>query len=477
MIALSVFWLLFALAAIMPLQWSLTLLFVSLPFGSMTVLPGSITILPYVALSPLVVIKVLLTTRNLTNLWDGLFNWKRLGFLTAFIIVGLIITYSAPYLFHGAPVMELTTARPAPLAFTSGNITQPLYLTMSFVLCVALYILFLSPTGPAMLSSALLAGATMAVASGLLDMATAGTALLAPLRTASYAIMEGAEVVNSRRVIGFNTEASTFGAMVLSFAAILIFMSPASWASSKPSWMQRGLIGALLLMTVLSTSSSAYLGLITLFLMYLLRLALLLVTPRTGLDRRQSTSSLVALIMAVLLACAYVAARPAILDGPIAIVNNTLLEKGGSDSADERSSWNRISLQGFTATGGYGVGVGSTRTSSWVVAVLSSTGVLGALLLLAFLARGFFAYLPRTDLVIRFSAIGARYAFLIVLIPAAVAGTLVDFGIFNALFFAVMAAAPKLLGDARAQAAQPRSPRYRFKSQRLATRGRRMQRS
>jgi hypothetical protein len=178
-----------------------------------------------------------------------------------------------------------------------------------------------------------------------------------------------------------------------------------------------------------------------------------------------------------LLGWAYVAARPAILDGPIAIVNNTLLEKGGSDSADERSSWNRVSLQGFTATGGYGVGVGSTRTSSWVVAVLSSTGVLGALLLLAFLARGFVAYLPRTDLVIRFSAIGARYAFLIVLIPAAVAGTLVDFGIFNALFFAVMAAAPKLLGDARAQAAQPRSPRYRFKSQRLATRGRRMQRS
>jgi hypothetical protein len=32
MIVLSVFWLLFALAAIMPLQWSLTLLFVSLPF-------------------------------------------------------------------------------------------------------------------------------------------------------------------------------------------------------------------------------------------------------------------------------------------------------------------------------------------------------------------------------------------------------------------------------------------------------------
>jgi hypothetical protein len=471
MIVLGIFWLLFALAVIMPLRWSLTLLFVSLPFGSMTVIPGSINILPYVALSPLVVVKVLLTTRNLTNLWDGLLNWRRLGFLTAFIVVGMIVTYSAPYLFHGAPVMGLNTARLTPLGFSSGNITQPLYLTMSFLLCVALYMLMLVPNGPAMLATALLTGASMAVASGLLDMATAGTTLLAPLRTASYAILEGAEVANNRRVIGFNTEASSFGALVLSFASILIFMSPASWVGGRAHWLEKGLIAALLLMTVLSTSSSAYLGLIVLALMYLFRLALLLVTPRNGLDRRQSALSVLGLVMAVLIGCAYVVARPAILDGPIEVINNTLLEKSSSDSADERSSWNRVSLQGFMATGGYGVGVGSTRTSSWVVAVLSSTGVLGALMLLAFLVRGFLASLPRTNPVIRFSTVGARYAFLIVLIPAAVAGTLVDFGIFNAFFFAVMAASPKLLEAARASAARPRVLRQSARSLALAARG------
>lgn len=449
MIVLGIFWLLFVLAAIMPLQWSLTLLFVSLAFGSMTVIPGSINILPYVALSPLVVAKVILTTRDMTNLWDGLFNWRRLGLLTAFIVIAMIVTYSAPYLFRGAPVMGLNSARLTPLGFGSGNVTQPLYLTMSFLLCVALYMLLLVPTGPAMLAKALLTGASMAVVSGLMDMVTAGTTLLAPLRTASYAILEGAEVVNTRRVIGFNTEASSFGALSLSFASILIFVSPASWLSSRARWLQRGLIAALLTMTILSTSSSAYLGLIVLVLFYLFRLALLLVTPRTGGDRSQSALSLLALVMAVLLGAAYVVARPAVLDGPIAVVNNTLLEKSSSDSADERSSWNRVSLRGFSATGGYGVGVGSTRSSSWLVAVLSSTGVLGALLLSAFLARGLLVYLPRTDPVLRFSAIGVRYAFLIVLVPAAVAGTLVDFGIFNAFFFAVMAAVPKLLSATR----------------------------
>ena len=465
MIALGIFWCLFVVAAIMPLRWSVTLLLASLPFGSMTVVPGSVTILPYVALSPLVVAKVLLSTRNLANLWDGLLNWRRLGFLTAFMVVAIFVTYSAPLLFHGAKVTGLNTGLTTPLGFGSGNITQPLYLTMSFLLCIALYMLMLNPSGPATLATALLTGATITVLSGLLDMATAGTTLLAPLRTASYNIIDGAEVANNRRVIGFNTEASSFGALTLSFAAILIFMAPAAWLGGKARWLERGLILALLMMAILSTSSSAYLGLVVLALLYLFRLVLLAIAPRNGLDRRQSSTALVTLVIVVLLGCTYVVARPSVMNGAIAVVNNTLVDKSDSDSADERSGWNRVSLQGFAATGGYGVGVGSTRTSSWIVAVLTSTGILGAFMLLCFLARGFLAHLAHTHAVVRFAAVGARYAFIIILVPAAVAGTLVDFGIFNAFLFAVMAAAPKILVGRRPSASrQPafRQPRRSF---------------
>jgi len=450
MIAISVFWFLFAIVAIMPLRWSVIMLFMAMPFGSMTVIPGSINILPYVALSPLVVAKVLMATHNPTALWDGIFNWRRLGLLTAFMVVAMFITYSAPFLFPSARVMGLTTLRPMPLGFTGGNITQPLYLTMSYLLCIALYLLMQTPSGPATIAIAVLAGASMSVLSGLLDIATAGTSLLAPLRTASYAILETAEVANTRRVIGFNTEASTFGALTLSFAAILIFMSPAAWLGGKAKLYERALMLVMPVMTVLSTSSSAYLGLVVLVLLYLFRLALLVVTPRNGLDRRQSTLSIMTLMMTLLLATSYVVARPAVMNGAIAIINNTLVEKTGSDSADERGSWNRVSMEGFSGSGGYGVGVGSTRTSSWIVAVISSTGVLGALLFLAFVARGFLTYLPHSEVRMRYAAIGARYAFLIILVPASVAGTLVDFGVFNALLFAVMAAAPMVLSRSRA---------------------------
>ncbi|WP_267414439.1 hypothetical protein, partial [Sphingomonas sp. GC_Shp_4] len=315
MIAVGVFWFLFAIAAIMPLRWSVVMLFAALPFGSMTVVPGSITILPYVALSPLVVAKVLMTTHNPTALWDGMFNWRRLGLLTAFMVVAMFVTYSAPFLFPGARVMGLSTLRPMPLGFGGGNITQPLYLAMSYLLCIALYLLMLTPTGPATIAVALLTGASMSVLSGLLDMATAGTTALAPLRTATYAILETAEVANTRRVIGFNTEASTFGALTLSFGAILIFMSPTAWLGGRAKLYERALILIVLAMSVLSTSSSAYLGLVLLALLYLIRLALLVVTPRNGLDRRQSTLSILALMMTLLLATTYLVVRPAVLNG------------------------------------------------------------------------------------------------------------------------------------------------------------------
>lgn len=456
MIIIGIFWFLFAIAAIMPLRWSLTLLFVALPFGSLTVVPGSTTILPYVAIAPLVVAKALLASPNTTTLWDGLLNWRRLGFLTAFILVALIVTYSAPFLFRGAPTMGLNSLRQMPLGFGSGNITQPLYLMMSFLICLACYLLMLTPKGRADLAVAILSGASMAVLSGIIDMATAGTAMLAPLRTASYAIIETAEVVNTRRVIGFDTEASAYGALVLSFAAILIFMSPASWLGKRAVAYQAVLSVCLVGMTVLSTSSSAYLGLAALVILLLLRVLLRLVAPRSGTDQRTSVIAVLGITFALLIGGLYLIAKPAIIARAAAVIDNTVVQKGSSDSANERGTWNSVSLEGLAATGGYGVGVGSTRSSSWIVAVLSSTGILGMLIMLVFLARGFLSRLPFTDAAIRHAAVGTRYAFLVVLAPAAVAGTLVDFGVFNALFFAVMAVSPKILSLSLSSPATPR---------------------
>jgi hypothetical protein len=60
-----------------------------------------------------------------------------------------------------------------------------------------------------------------------------------------------------------------------------------------------------------------------------------------------------------------------------------VLNKSASGSAEERLYWNVQSLQAFLDTFGLGVGLGSSRASSWPVAVVSQLGIVGALLMAA----------------------------------------------------------------------------------------------
>ena len=57
----------------------------------------------------------------------------------------------------------------------------------------------------------------------------------------------------------------------------------------------------------------------------------------------------------------------------------------------ERAYWNTKSLQSFVDTSGLGIGFGSSRASSWPIAVISQLGLVGSIMmatLLAFVARG-----------------------------------------------------------------------------------------
>jgi hypothetical protein len=62
-------------------------------------------------------------------------------------------------------------------------------------------------------------------------------------------------------------------------------------------------------------------------------------------------------------------------------VNEAIFEKAGSASGQERGYWNYISLKSFADTLGLGVGIGSSRASSWLVAVISQLGAVGCIML------------------------------------------------------------------------------------------------
>ncbi|TJV29683.1 MAG: hypothetical protein E5Y18_15665, partial [Mesorhizobium sp.] len=82
---------------------------------------------------------------------------------------------------------------------------------------------------------------------------------------------------------------------------------------------------------------------------------------------------------------------PHFFDPVLQLVDNTVINKVTSASGQERSYWNYKSLQSFYDTGGLGVGLGSSRASSWPIAVLSQLGLFGTAMmtvLLAMLVRG-----------------------------------------------------------------------------------------
>jgi len=61
----------------------------------------------------------------------------------------------------------------------------------------------------------------------------------------------------------------------------------------------------------------------------------------------------------------------------------TISNKAASESALERSYWNEVSLRSALDTGLLGIGLGSSRASSFVIAVISQLGLTGCLLIVA----------------------------------------------------------------------------------------------
>ena len=134
----------------------------------------------------------------------------------------------------------------------------------------------------------------------------------------------------------------------------------------------------------------------------------------------------------------------------------TIFEKSVSASAEERFYWNYKSWMAFLDTGGLGIGLGSSRASSWVIAVLSQLGVVGAallaLLVLQILGRPYRAKPAPEDAELAALCKGARAAGFAIIVPMTIAGGAADPGIF---FFIVLATL--FVGQARLAQSASRS--------------------
>jgi len=221
-------------------------------------------------------------------------------------------------------------------------------------------------------------------------------------------------------------EASAYGPSCVGAAASLAFLRPCFPNGLRDLIVPATTLG-LIAMAVLSTSSTAYVGLGVFGVVYALSWLRRFLSP-SALARNGLKWEAVATIAAFLVFLFVLALTPRLLDPVLDTVNDLVFQKSQSNSYIERTMWTKVGMDALFATNGLGVGLGSARTSNWYVAILSNTGIIGGTLLALFIARLFLRRGPREPGAAEFVA-GLKFSLLPGFVMAALAGTTPDLGV------------------------------------------------
>jgi len=338
----------------------------------------------------------------------------------------------------------------AALQPVSGNLTQAGYALASVVVFLCASVLASLPGGLQRLRSSMGWLCALVVISAVLNMGETYLglpSLLGITRNAGYAVMVGGDIGGLQRISGTFPEASAFASFslpVFAFAfGLWLHGDPARWVP----WTTLALLGVLML----ATSTTGYVALLG----YLCCVALRqLQRPVPSASRRLWRAVFFSALLGLVAVLAVLLLNPAAAAKLARYFDIVIGSKLNSSSGEERMLWNLQGLRNLVDSRGLGVGLGSTRTSSFLVLLLSTLGVVGGALYGMFIWRVFRAPLPANspggdEPRIRTAF---RHAFFAALCVATVSGTVFDRG----LAFYIYAAAASALWSPLAAAVPQR---------------------
>lgn len=410
---------------------------------------GSASIPPGQLMLGFVAVGVLYRGEGVKHMIDAL-KFPQAGFwMAALAVYGIASAYFMPRLFAGmtniAPLGDsqyAASSAAVPLGPVSSNFTQSVYLIGDLV-CFALTAAVASTEeGLRKLTLALLAYAGGNVIFAMLDVATFSTGsqwLFAPIRNGQYALHPEETIQGLKRIVGSFTEASVFARSslgALGFTATL-------WLCGRYAVWTGPLAVASLLLVILSTSSSGLVALAPALVLLYVTLVL-----HAGLDPRRPFA-LAVIIVTPLMAIA--AVLLVLINEPVLMVVQDYLDvlifnKATSDSGVERGYWNMLALRNFVDSYGFGVGLGTPRASSFVVALIANVGILGTLFYLAFITRVVVGRRSEFRTYVGDVKLAARNGCICLLMADAIASSAVDQGL---LFYVLAAAACAATGSVK----------------------------
>lgn len=431
-----------------------------LPFGSLAVVPvamsGGLALTPGPTIGALLFLRCAVSRGGLAGMCRVALAPRGMLMLTAYGAVATVATIFLPRLMAGTIVMPYRgeVLVPTPLAPSAQNVSQLAYLSVSILLAIAYARVLTRPGLCRHAIGAVALGGAVAVATGVLDLASSVLPvgpMLAPFRTASYALHVSHSIVGVKRVVGLMPEAAAYGLLCLGYLSLLYFLRRAL----PDGWLRRRGIPAvmvgLVLSIALSTSTAAYAGLSVLATTAAGEWAWRAVAlKRRAPGRRGLAPEAWAAAGALAGLAAIFLGLPHLLDPVAAILERTVVEKAASASFAERSAWTEVSWRAFLASGGLGLGLGSTRVSMSVVGVFASTGVLGGCLYYGFLLRSLTRRAVPGDSEARLLLGAVRWAWVAPFAASLLTGVGADFGPFMALLFGLGAAVGDWRGRARA---------------------------
>jgi hypothetical protein len=386
LLPLLVWWGLIGLSIV--LRWPLYIYLFSISgaFGDLTLVPLGLTSgvnLPVQAVCAVVLVwRLVGHDQNFRRALAVAFDLRKLGLATLFAVYAICSAFILPRLYQGGVMVYSLNAAASetPVAPSSANFNEAAYLAAS---TGVLFAFALSAGDPRFrehfLRSVLLTGIIL-IASGLAASASSLTGhgeLLSPFHNAGYNLLSDQMLGGNLRVVGFMAEASVFGGTCCAVLAFLVFNAPMYPRHGSLLW---GTVAGLVLGVLASTSSTGYIGLLVIAVLYVGRAVLkgIPVGVRSSIStRRLGVGVLVAVAAAGGVAWMVSSSSGGVTD----LLNLVLFQKVGSSSFIERSAWTAAGVAAFMSTGGIGVGWGSVRTSNWLVNVAASTGFVGLLVL------------------------------------------------------------------------------------------------
>ena len=346
-----------------------------------------------------------------------------LSFLAIFILYGVAGAFILPNIFAGA--INVTPLRPIPngyifaafpLSFSSQNITSAVYLLSTLIAALTGHIASQAQKSEIAIARTAATVCGIHALLGLSSVVLAGTAWVSVLkffRNGFYAQLDQT-FDGFVRMNGIWPEPAVFAAYGFAW---LVFTTELWLRNVEPRWTGRG--AALLTIALLiSTSTTAYIGLFA----YGLIIALRMLFFPGSVSMRKALVLISGGMVGLAAVLALLAFSPEAASSFADFVSKFTVDKASSASALQRSFWAKQGIDAFWATGGLGVGPGSFRSSSIVTAIIGSTGLIGCTAIFVHLLRVFkphyrSSYL-RVDNARQATGVAASWAALVMLIPA-----------------------------------------------------------